>query len=109
MKTSPPTQYFVTGLLIFLVLVALIAGAFYTFTVGWPKPTPVPTVTVRPHPTSTAFASRNPTITPELPPAPVPQYPEQAHITDGIIVMGIIIVAIILFGIAWGGRMKRRR
>jgi hypothetical protein len=90
-------QYFLTALFIFLVLAALVAGAIYTFAVGTPLSTP--TASVNPKPTSS--------IMPE--PQPPPQYPDQARITDGVIVLGIIIVAIILFGIAWGRRMTIRR
>ncbi len=90
-------QYFITALLIFLILAALLIGAIYTFAVGNPQPTSTPTINL------------NATYTLTVLPEPSAQYPEQARITDGIIVLGTIIVAIILFGIVWGRRMIIRR
>jgi hypothetical protein len=97
MNSRQLSQYFITALLIFLILAALLVGAIYTFAVGTPQPTPTPSVNL--NPTSTLLAV----------PEPAAQYPDQAHITDGIIVLGTIIVAIILFGILWGRRMTIRR
>ena len=90
-------QYFITALFIFLILAALLIGAIYTFAVGEPQPTPTPTVNLNPAYTLTVL------------PEPAAQFPDQARITDGIIILGMIIVAIILFGIVWGRRMTIRR
>jgi hypothetical protein len=91
------SQYFITALFIFLILAALLVGAIYTFAVGNPQSTPTPT------------GNLNPTSTLTAAPEPASKFPDQAHITDGIIVLGTIIVAIILFGIVWGRRMIIRR
>ena len=90
-------QYFITALFIFLILAALLVGTIYTFAVGTPQPTPTPTGNLNPTSALTAV------------PEPAAQFPDQARITDGIIVLGTIIVAIILFGIVWGRRMTIRR
>lgn len=90
-------QYFITALFIFLILAALLVGAIYTFAVGNPQPTPTPSVNL--------IATSSITVMPE----PAAQFPDQARITDGIIVLGTIIVAIILFGIVWGRRAIIRR
>jgi hypothetical protein len=91
------SQYFITALFFFLILAALLIGAIYTFAVGNPPLTPTPTVDL------------NPASTLTFSPGPAAQFPDQARITDGIIVLGTIIVAIILFGIIWGRRMTIRR
>jgi heme/copper-type cytochrome/quinol oxidase subunit 4 len=97
MKSRRFSQYFITALFIFLILAALLVGAIYTFAVGNYPSTPTPT------------ANLNPASTLTVEPEPTAQFPDQARISDGIIVMGTIIVAIILFGIIWGRRMTIHR
>jgi hypothetical protein len=93
MNNRQLSYIFVPILLIFLLVVAFIASEYYTFTVGTPKPTPTATMN---------FHLRLPTTqTPSL----ASEYPDQAHITDGIVLWGIIITAIIIVGIFYGRRM----
>jgi len=90
------SKYLIPILLIVLVLAVLALTIYSTFQVGRLKPTPaIPTSS---HPLSSS------THIPEG----VSLYPDQVHITDGIIVFGIIITVIILFDIAWGRRMSFR-
>jgi hypothetical protein len=88
-------QFGTPALLITFILLALVASVFYTMAVGTTKPTP----------TISKIPNQTPFTTPM--PLPAPQYPDQAYITDGIIVFGIINVAIIIFGIALGRRMAK--
>jgi hypothetical protein len=81
-------------LLIFLLMVAFVASEYYTFAVGSPRPTPTATMNFHLKPPATQ--------TPSL----ASEYPDQAHITDGIFLWGIIIAAIIIVGIFYGRRMK---
>jgi hypothetical protein len=89
------SNIFVPILLIFLLVVAFIASEYYTFTVGSLKP--MPTATLNLH------IKRTTTPTLDL----ASEYPDQAHITDGIILWGIITTAIIIVGVFYGRRMKR--
>jgi hypothetical protein len=87
------SHIFVPILLIFLLVVAFVASEYYTFAVGSLKP--APTATLNFH------LKRTTTPTPAL----ASEYPDQAHITDGIMLWGIIITAIIIVGIFYGRRM----
>jgi hypothetical protein len=90
------SKYLIPILLITLVLVVLTVTIYSTFQVGALKPTS--TIS------STSLQSSSPAKTPEG----ASQYPDQAHITDGILVFGIIVTLIILFDLAWGRRMSLR-
>ncbi|MGD0879617.1 MAG: hypothetical protein ABSA01_15915 [Anaerolineales bacterium] len=87
------SHIFVPILLIFLLAVAFVASEYYTFTVGSLKPAPTATLNIH----------LKRTTTPTL--APASEYPDQAHITDGILLWGIIIIAIIIIGVFYGRRM----
>jgi hypothetical protein len=97
MNNRQPFQYTLLVLLIPLVLVAFLATVIYTFRVGTIVPTPTPSVS----PTTTSPSS-TPVAESEA------RYPDQAYITDGIIIFGVIIVAIVLFGVAHGNRVAIR-
>lgn len=91
-----PSKYLIPILLIMLILAVLASTIFYTFQVGSIKPAPA----TSPNPNSIPSSITGP--------KPEERYPDQAHITDGIILFGLIIVATILFDIAWGRRMTIR-
>jgi hypothetical protein len=91
-----PSKYLIPILLILLLIAVLTSTIFYTFRVGSIKPEPAASV----NPNSTASSIPGP--------KPEDQYPDQAHITDRIILFGLIIMAIILFDIAWGRQMTNR-
>jgi hypothetical protein len=86
---------FVPILLILLLLCAFMASAYYTFAVGSYRPTPTATMNLHLKPPSAQT------------PALASEYPDQAHITDGIMLWGIITTAIIIVGVFYGRRMKR--
>lgn len=88
------SKYLIPILLIVLILAVLALTIYSTFQVGRLKPSAA-------IPTSSLSSSTNI-------PEGAAQYPDQVHITDGIIVFGIIITVIILFDIAWGRRMSFR-
>jgi len=90
------SKYLIPILLITLVLVVLALTIYSTFQVGSLRPT------------AAISTNSSPPSSPASIPAGASQYPDQAHITDGIIVFGIIITVIILFDIAWGRRMSLR-
>jgi hypothetical protein len=80
-----------------------------------PNPSADPARSLTPTATSTPTQTPSPTFTPSQTPTMnatqwASQFPEQVHITDGVIIFALIIIAIIHFGMAIGlGRKIRHK
>jgi hypothetical protein len=85
-------------LLILLILAVLTSTIYYTYSIGRIKPATA--TTANPGSTST---SSNTAL------KPADRYPDQVHITDGILLFGMVIVAVILFDTAWGWQIRPRK
>jgi hypothetical protein len=85
-------------LLILLILAVLTSTIYYTYSIGRIKP-----AAAIPSNSASFSASSN------TPLKLADRYPDQAHITDGILLFGMIIVAVILFDTAWGWQIRPRK